>query len=116
MKICPEHLKPFSDKSPNKGGFYWHVVNFATSEYCSKSKEEYDALPDPSETGTRPFSRPTEPTREPVEGRDFDAENRGKVRHGLVVAMIEHHGLNSHLKDSEKELINSYVEFVMTGK
>lgn len=58
MKICQEHEKPFSEKSPNKAGKYWHVVDFDKNEFHSVTKEEYDALPGEMETETR----------EPLEG------------------------------------------------
>lgn len=122
IKICPEHHKPFSEKSPNKGGFFWHVINFANREYHSITKEEYNALPDPSEEGIGPKTSQTEPTREPVEGRDYEGENKGKVRHGLMVAIIQHDGLDKIItptgvvSSQVKEDINQIVDFIMTGK
>lgn len=50
MKYCVEHNKPFSDKSPNSRGMYWHLVDFDKKEYHSISKEEYDALDEPTRT------------------------------------------------------------------
>ncbi len=49
-------------------------------------------------------------------GRDFDAENRGKVRHGLTVALVPLLAQETISVDKAKEVVNSLVEFVMTGK
>lgn len=52
--------------------------------------------------------------REPLPQRDFEAENRGKVRHGIVVAMIEHDGLKQ-IDPNMKMVIDELVEYIMTG-
>lgn len=107
MKICPEHNKPFSEKSPNKGGFYWHVINFENSEYCSKTKADYDAIADKTESSVQEV-------REPLKERDYDAENRGKVRNNLIEALIGFRGLQP-ITPSEKVVIDGLVDYVMSG-
>lgn len=119
MKLCPIHLKLFSEKSPNKGGFYWHVINFENNEYHSITKEEYDRLPDPSEDGKGAVSSSIEPTREPIKERDYEAEARGKVRNSVAVAFI---GLQKDyepapvLDQTLKTKMEGWVEWIMTGK
>lgn len=49
-------------------------------------------------------------------GRDFDKENRGKVRHGLMVALAPLVATDSLELDAAKELIIQMTEFVMSGK
>lgn len=53
--------------------------------------------------------------REPIKERDFDAEARGKIRHGLTVAHIEHSGLTVPTREA-KANINLWVEFIMSGE
>lgn len=52
MKFCVEHNKPFSEKSPNSKGMYWHVIDFDKKEYHSITTEEYNALEEAIRTVT----------------------------------------------------------------
>lgn len=45
--------------------------------------------------------------------RDFDSENRGKVRHGLTVALVPMLAQNLITLEKAKELIDSLVPYVM---
>lgn len=98
--ICSIHNKEF--KGPNKADNYWHLINFEKQEYCTKPADEVTAA----------FEQVT---REPIKERDYDAENRGKVRHGLVVAMIEHQGLKP-LSPEDKAILNELTDFIMGSK
>lgn len=102
MKICPEHDKPFSDKSPNKVGNYWHVIDFEKNEYCSKTKEEYDTISDIQEE-----------TRESAKTPDWDAIAEGKVRHGFAIEAFK---LGMPLNDETKKFINEWIRYVMEGR
>lgn len=62
---------------------------------------------------TKAVLDPTTPTREPIKERDYEAEARGKIRHGFS---IEAYKNNDLLDDSTKKNIETWVEFVMTGK
>lgn len=42
MKKCTQHSVEL--KGPNGAGKYWHLVNYATKEYCNYTQAEYDAL------------------------------------------------------------------------
>lgn len=48
--------------------------------------------------------------------RDFDAENRGKVRHGLTVALVSLVAQDALEVSMLKTIVNELTEFVMTGK
>lgn len=50
-----------------------------------------------------------------AKGRDFDAENRGKVRHGLTVALVPLVAQQIIKVENLKELVNQLVDFVMKG-
>jgi hypothetical protein len=60
---------------------------------------------------------PPPPTQEYQETkpRDYDAENRGKIRTNLVKALIEYGGLFD-INESIKKRLNTLVEYIMTGK
>lgn len=47
--------------------------------------------------------------------RDFDAENRGKVRHGLMVSLLPLVATDSITLKRAKEVVNEVLEFVMKG-
>ena len=51
-----------------------------------------------------------------IKMRDFDAENRGKVRHGLTVALVPLVAQEVINVDKLKEIVDSLVEYVMTGR
>lgn len=108
MKTCPEHNKLFSPKSPNKGGYYWHVINFDKDEYCSKSKEAYDAIPGVDEESQR------EPLPDGVtQGmpqRTVDTEARGKTRCQVAVAFIKVGASIDNQEEMEK-----WVDYIMFG-
>lgn len=100
-----------------------------TRDSKGKVVEWCDYNPTNAPANTQPIPLPEAPTipqeraetREPVPQdipfkiRDFDAENRGKVRHGIIVARTEGMGVVPLLPD-EVEVINQLVEFVMSGK
>ena len=47
--------------------------------------------------------------------RDYDSENRGKVRHGIVVALVENTG-SLDFSPATYAGIDALTEYVMTGK
>src|SRR3990167_10372885 len=110
MKTCAEHNVKFSEKSPNKGGYYWHSINFDKNEYCSKTKEAYDAIADLGEE-----IKPEQPglTRESIKEPDWDAIAEGKVRHGIAVAFI---AMGTPLDDVRKAEMQRWVDWILTGK
>lgn len=108
MKTCPLHDKVFN--GPNSRGNYWHSLGY-NKGFCNKTQEEYDALFGPNEV-----EMPSDNLeRESVEQRDYDAENRGKVRTNLVRALVSYQGLKP-LSPEDKEIVNKLTDFVMTGK
>lgn len=48
-------------------------------------------------------------------GRDFDSENRGKVRHGLMVALVPLVAQELITEEKAKKLVVSLTDFVMKG-
>ena len=116
MKTCPEHNKKFSEKSPNKGGFYWHVVNFENNEYCSWNKEEYDAIASEQEVKGVMEGLPSW-TREPIEeevGPDWDEIRRKEYRFRATMEFVKGNG-QVPLDENLKAYIKSVVDFAMTG-
>jgi hypothetical protein len=118
---CSIHGKTF--KGPNSKGIYWHLINYDTQEYCHKTPQELGANLNPT---TKEEFLPGE-TREPIkqtnlmhQERDYDGENRGKIRHGVICAIIEHEGLVNLRKlptDTElQDTLNYLVEYIFTGK
>ena len=101
MKICPEHEVAFSAKSPNSRGFYWHVIDFNKNEFCSKTEEEYNAIPDEQEE-----------VREPVEQTYWDEVARGKIRSLFIEAKITRDRLVA-LTDAELIVLDKLVEIAM---
>lgn len=120
--VSSGHSKP-----ENKGKKYFT---------CAKCKEFYWVTEDGpvSPRGANPPSRSTpvttpptpssdefggwpggEPSKPEYKERDYDAENRGKIRHGIVCARVERDGLVP-LDKIEADIINELTEFVMTGK
>lgn len=102
MKICPEHNVPFSDKSPNRYGQYYHVINYDRQEYCNKSKNFYDNLPWGTVT-----------PKESAPAVKVDSEARGKTRCQIICAVIGREGLSLAL-DSLPQ-IELAVDYVMNG-
>lgn len=51
-----------------------------------------------------------------AKGRDFDAENRGKVRHGLVVALLPLVAQELITAGVARALVTQFVDFVMKGE
>lgn len=47
--------------------------------------------------------------------RDYDSENRGKVRHGMVCALAPLVATDTITVEKAKEVVNSLIEFVMKG-
>lgn len=60
-----------------------------------------------SETGTLAMQ---------AHGRDFDAENRGKVRHGLMVSLLPMVAQEVVTLEEAKKLVNDSLDFVMKGE
>jgi hypothetical protein len=62
------------------------------------------------------YNEPPQPTEKVInepKPRDYDAENRGKIRHGVACAYIR---ANRTLNDSSKKEIIDWTEFIFTGK
>lgn len=104
MKRCPEHNKEL--KGPNTANKYWHLIDYATQQYCSKTQAEYDAL---VSEGIK------EPVREPIKERDYDEEARGKIRSLFIESRIIKQGLTP-LSEEEKAALHDLVEIAMGVK
>lgn len=113
-QICPLHDTPMVAKEGNFGTYHSHIiqnVGFCNGRKITPFKEKPQGQ---VQAVTQTI------TREPLPQRDFDKENRGKVRHGIVVALIEHSGTEA-LKGiadnvAVRKLINEVCEFVMSGE
>lgn len=106
MKKCIEHGKEL--KGPNSAGKYWHLIDFAQKQYCSKTQAEYDAIPEPQ------AASPAQ-VREPIKERDYDEENRGKIRSLFIESRIIKQGLTP-LSEEEKAALHDLVEIAMGVK
>lgn len=71
--------------------------------------------PKSTDEGPRPGVATVEQLQKAIQGRDYDAENRGKVRHGLTVALVSLVATDTITLEQLKEVVNSLVPFVMEG-
>ena len=108
MKTCLIHNVKFSEKSPNSKGRYWHVVDFDKQEYHSIKGEEYMAIED----AVAPQNQPIAQSMGSFPTRDYDAENRGKVRNSMLAAKIKFEGLKM-LTEQDLAILEGYVDWVM---
>lgn len=83
-------------------------------EYKGKTGFSVAAV-DHLKTEVKAESRATNVASEP-KARDFDAENRGKVRHGLMVALIPLVASENIELEDAKSLVTEVTEFVMRGE
>ncbi len=98
-----------------KDGKSWYSHKLSTGKWCNEGKTEEKPTQAPAIPVKQTETREPVPQDLPYKPRDFDAENRGKVRHGIIVARTENIGVVPLLPD-EAEVINTLVEFVMSGK
>lgn len=98
MKKCPDHNKPFSAKSPNAQGNYWHVIDFAKHEFCSKTKAEYDAIPQDDDAW--------------LNKKEDDEVIAGKCRTLFIRSRIIKQGLTP-LDEAEQEALKQLVAIAM---
>lgn len=110
---CREHGKPAKLKvSETFGAQYSHPITWTptnkTGTWCNKSPEESGVVALPNIT-------PEEPQREPYPQRDYDQENRGKIRTNFLKSHISRNGL-VELTPIELTTLHKLVELAMTGK
>lgn len=82
-----------------KNGKDWWAHKNADGSYCNYKEGE---------------QRRAEMIREPVKQPDWEAIAEGKVRHGVIVAAIEHDGLLTLTEDMVAKA-ERYVRYIMDG-
>lgn len=100
---CPEHNKPVK---LNDWGKYFHFNgkdSSGKSLWCNKTKEDIEGV-DPKWIGQGPTTGEA----------NKDPEAEGKVRHGVVVAVIQHGGLEALKGQLNK--IDKVVSYIMSGE
>lgn len=109
--LCSLHNVIMPGKNhPEYGMMYSHIipaVGFCNGKRIKPFKPQGAAPAVPT-----PIQPPL--TREPLEAPDWDKIAEGKVRHGVVVAMIEHGGIEA-LK-GKLPAIKKITEYIMTGE
>ena len=102
-KICPIHKTNMRQWTKNNRSWYSHIIE-GTEQWCNGGdpKEPLDkALGATEKAKTLPDV-------------DWEAISKGKVRHGVVVAVIENGGLEALKGQISK--INKIVDYIMTGE
>ena len=109
VKISSGHNKP-----ENKGKKY--ISCPACKEFTWVTTDEEKAVVAPTIPVKQEINREPIPQDVPTfKPRDYDSENRGKVRHGLIVARTELVGLVPMTRN-EFDALTELTEIVMTGK
>ena len=104
-EIWYSFVKGYSGPKALKG----NTVKLTLEEWKSGDKKGFNIV----DCIVDPVTPPS--TQETVQTNTND-EARGKVRHGLTVALVPLVAQEMLTVDKLKEIVNSVVEFVMTGK
>lgn len=109
-QTCLLHNVPLFGKEWNGTILYSHIIKDVG--FCNGKK----ITPFKPQTSIPTVLMPTVEsiTREPIAGRDYDAENRGKVRHGVATAILQHDGL-VELTQGMVDKMDRWVEYIMEG-
>ena len=115
-----ERVKIFSDQdftqhigqrlTFNVGGY---VSTYDQQVYYSGFWQQSTQAPQaPATAPPQAPARPAPPVAQPASKPDWDAISRGKVRHGVVCAQIQHNGIASMPSIADMEF---WVGYIMTG-
>jgi hypothetical protein len=94
-----------------KNGKEWDAHQLEDGTWCN-AKPKAEAAASQHTSWVRPDK--VAPKEEKV---DWDAVNRGKVKHGLVVAVIEKEGLTPFVQDeiATKQIIEDLADYIMAN-
>lgn len=95
---CPIHNKPFRE-----GKYGWYCATKVGEGWCNEKPKQFDQLPKDS-----PVVQRVVDAAKP----DWDAIAAGKVRHGVVCALIQ----AGKTKSEVFEEAPAYVDYVMKGE